>query len=116
MAETKREQERMKVLATLGDEELYQRFWDLTDQLVAPLLEMAGSHTTPSIERSILLRMGFNSLQANAFIDRCIQAGVIGHGAGALLLTYARQQNIDYQQAFHELMEMDSWPEIHHAN
>ena len=55
---------RRKALAGLSDEELHRRFWELVDRLVAPLVEEARAHTTPAIERSVLLRMGFSSIEA----------------------------------------------------
>ncbi len=38
--------------------------------IVAPLIEEARTHTTPSIERSVLLRMGFSSIEAKALVAR----------------------------------------------
>ncbi|MFA7662140.1 MAG: D-ornithine 4,5-aminomutase subunit OraS, partial [Anaerovoracaceae bacterium] len=49
-------------IANLTDEELYDRFWALTQQVVEPLLELGRKNTTPSIERAVLLRMGISSL------------------------------------------------------
>ncbi len=54
---------RRKHIAELTDEELYQRFWELTDQVVDPLLELGRKNTTPSVERSVLLRMGVSSFR-----------------------------------------------------
>ena len=54
--------DRRKHIANLTDEELYQRFWELTDKVVDPLLELGRKNTTPSVERSVLLRMGVSSL------------------------------------------------------
>ena len=51
-------QERRKHIANLTDEELYERFWQLTEQVVNPLLELGKKNTTPSVERAVLLRMG----------------------------------------------------------
>jgi len=102
-------EERMKALASLSDEALYERFWGLVDELVSPLVELAQTHTTPSIERSVVMRMGFDSLQARAFVERCIQEGVIGRGAGAILVNYARQKGASYQQAFELLTALKDW-------
>ncbi|NLB33695.1 MAG: ornithine aminomutase, partial [Tissierellia bacterium] len=44
-------------LANLSDEELYNKFWNLAEEIVDPLLELGRKNTTPSVERSILLRM-----------------------------------------------------------
>ena len=52
--------ERRKHIADLSDQELYDRFWDLTTQVVTPMLELGKKNTTPSVERSVLLRMGIS--------------------------------------------------------
>ena len=41
--------ERRKHLASLSDQELYERFWSLTEQVVDPLLELGRKNTSPSI-------------------------------------------------------------------
>ena len=46
----------------LTDEELEARFWELAQEVVDPLVELARTHTSPSIERSVLMRMGIDSL------------------------------------------------------
>ena len=56
--------ERRKHIADLSDDELYARFWELTTQVVTPLYELGRTNTTPSVERSVLLRMGVSSLDA----------------------------------------------------
>ena len=48
-------------LEELTDEQLEARFWDLTRQIVDPLVELARTHTSPTIERSVLMRMGIDS-------------------------------------------------------
>ena len=53
---------RRQHIANLTDEELYAKFWELTDKVVDPLLELGKKNTTPSVERSVLLRMGVSSL------------------------------------------------------
>ena len=60
--------ERRRHLAHLSDEELYTLFWELTEEVVEPLLQAGREYTTPAIERSILLRMGFSSLEAQAIV------------------------------------------------
>lgn len=63
-------QKRREHLADLSDQELKERFWDLADQIVDPLADLAKTHTSPSIERSVLIRMGFNSLDAKAIVKK----------------------------------------------
>jgi len=100
---------RIKELETLSDEELYQRFWSLANQMVQPLVGYAASHTTPSIERSVLLRMGFNSLQAKAFVEKCIKEGSLGKGAGAILMQVSAKRGIHYTEAYELLLGLDNW-------
>ena len=59
-------EQRREHLERLSDEELHAYFWQLVDQIVAPLIEEARTNTSPSIERSVLLRMGFSSVEAIA--------------------------------------------------
>ena len=54
---------RREHLRNMSDEELKNYFWQLAQQVVDPLLEYGRTHTSPSIERSVLLRMGFSSLE-----------------------------------------------------
>ena len=41
--------ERRARLRGLSDEELHARFWSRVEEIVAPLVEEARTHTTPSI-------------------------------------------------------------------
>jgi D-ornithine 4,5-aminomutase subunit alpha len=74
--------ERRKHIADLTDEELYNRFWELVDQVVDPLLELGRKNTTPSVERAVLLRMGVSSLDTQKVVEGCMDRGLMGHGAG----------------------------------
>ncbi|HNS67908.1 MAG TPA: D-ornithine 4,5-aminomutase subunit OraS, partial [Mesotoga infera] len=47
---------RSKHLQGLDDEQLDRLFWELAGKIVDPLVELARTHTSPSIERSVLLR------------------------------------------------------------
>ena len=64
--------ERRKHIANLTDQELYDRFWALTEQVVAPLLELGRRNTTPSVERAVLLRMGISSLETQKIVEGCM--------------------------------------------
>ena len=92
-------QERRKHLADLSDEELKARFWALTGQLVDPLLALAKENTSPAIERSVLLRMGFSSLEAKALVDACMERSLLGHGAGNVVYRYAKHANLPIREA-----------------
>ena len=62
-------QVRRQSVANLSDKELEQRFWQLAEQIVDPLLKLGYENTSPAIERSVLLRMGFSSIEAKAIAD-----------------------------------------------
>ena len=88
-------EERRERYQHMSDEELKAHFWDLCDQIVAPIVDLARTHTSPSIERSVLLRMGIDSLSAHGVVDRVHQAGLMGKGAGHVLLRVAEKQGFD---------------------
>ena len=88
-------EERRERLEQLNDAELKQRFWMLTDQLLEPILELARTHTSPSIERSVLLRMGVDSVSSHGVVQRIMDAGLLGKGAGNVLLRLAAKTGKD---------------------
>ena len=64
--------DRHQHLKDLTDEQLEARFWELANKLVDPLLQMGKEYTSPAIERSVLLRMGFSSIEAYVSVgDDC---------------------------------------------
>ena len=99
-------------LQNLSDQELHDRFWALVDKIVAPLIEEARNHTTPSIERSVLLRMGFSSLECRELVTRLHERGLLGHGAGRLLLELSRRKDISVREAGEALLEGRYWEEL----
>lgn len=105
-------EERRIHLANLTDEELYQRFWQLTEQVVDPLIELGRKNTTPSIERSVLLRMGISSLDARSIVEGCVGRGLIGKGAGHVVFKLAKARNISIQEAGKMLAEGKGWDEV----
>ncbi|QEK12088.1 ornithine aminomutase [Crassaminicella thermophila] len=102
-------QARRKHLANLSDEELKKRFWELAEKAVDPLLELARTHTSPSIERSVLLRMGFSSLEAKPLVEGAIARGLIGKGVGHIVYRIAKEKNIPLRQAGLEMIEGKHW-------
>ena len=92
-------------LEHMTDEQLKDRFWELCDLLVAPIVDLARSHTSPSIERSVLLRMGIDSLSSHAVVERIYQAGLLGKGAGHVLLRLAHRQGTDIRSAAAAILE-----------
>jgi D-ornithine 4,5-aminomutase subunit alpha len=83
----------------MSDEALKAHFWVLCDQIVAPIVDLARTHTSPSIERSVLLRMGIDSQKAHGVVDRVQQAGLLGKGAGHVLLRLAEKRGSDVREA-----------------
>ena len=102
---------RRERLRALSDAELRARFWSLVDRIVAPLVEEARTHTSPSIERSVLLRMGFASHEAKALVARLGEQGLLAHGAGRLVLEHARRHGVGVREAGIELLEGRGWEE-----
>jgi D-ornithine 4,5-aminomutase subunit alpha len=88
-------EQRRSELRQLTDAQLKARFWELCDQVVAPIVELARTHTSPSIERSVLLRMGIDSLSAHGVVERIHGAGLLGKGAGRIVLEVAERQGTD---------------------
>lgn len=104
-------QERRAHLAALSDAELEQRFWALAEQITEPLLKMGYEYTSPSIERSVLLRMGFSSLEAKHIVDGCMERRLIAHGAGNVVYRLAKAENMDVRAAGLALCEDRLWDE-----
>lgn len=101
--------ERRAHLANLSDEELKQRFWELAEKAVEPLLDLAKKHTTPSIERSVLLRMGFSSLEAKPLVEGAIDRGLISKGVGHVVYRISKEKNIPLRQVGLEMIEGKHW-------
>lgn len=98
-------EQRRGELRQLTDEQLKERFWELCEQVMAPVVELARTHTSPSIERSVLLRMGVDSLSAHAAVERIARAGLLGKGAGHVVLRVAEQRGTDAMGAVAAILE-----------
>lgn len=96
----------------LSEEQLEARFWDLAEKIVDPLVELAQKHTSPSIERSVLLRMGFSSLEATAIVNGAIDRGLLGKGAGHLVYKLSKEHNLSIREAGLKLAEGLMWDEV----
>ncbi|SFL67501.1 ornithine aminomutase subunit alpha [Pelosinus propionicus] len=99
-------------LAPLTEEELKERFWGLAKQLVEPLVELAHTHTSPSVERSVLLRMGFSSIEAKEIVQHCEEQGLLGKGAGHAVWRLAALDQIDYREAGLQLGKGQGWEKL----
>ena len=104
--------ERRKHLSNLNDEQLKARFWDLAHKIASPLVFLARHHTSPSIERSVLLRMGFSSLEAKEIVNRCLEQGLLGKGAGHCVLRLSEAIGLSYRDAGLKLATGDGWEEL----
>lgn len=82
-------------LHDLTDEQLEARFWALAQEVVDPLVELARTQTSPSIERSVLMRMGVDSRTCMAVVSECEKRGLLGHGAGNVVLYCSREWDCD---------------------
>jgi len=103
-------QTRRAHLAALSESELEQRFWQLANAVVQPLVDMAAKHTSPSIERSVILRMGFSSLEAQAIVKRVSELGWLGKGAGNCVWRLAQANGVDIKQGA-ELLQTEAGAE-----
>ena len=103
---------RRQRLRAMSEEELHRHFWKLAEQLVAPLIEEARTHTSPSIERSVLLRMGFSSLEAKALVGRLGERGLLDRGAGGLVLDLAKRKGLTVREVGAALLDGRLWEEI----
>lgn len=98
-------------VANLSEKELEQRFWSLAEQIVDPLLKLGYENTSPAIERSVLLRMGFSSIEAKAIVNGCIERNLLGHGAGNVVYRLSKARSMDYIEAGKALCEGRLWDE-----
>ena len=102
---------RRKHLAGMSDAELYNYFWELTAKVVDPLLELGIKNTSPSIERSVLLRMGIASPDTKVIVNGCLDRGLIGKGAGNVVYRFAKHKGIDIKEAASLLADGKGWDE-----
>jgi D-ornithine 4,5-aminomutase subunit alpha len=99
-------------LRAMADAELHAYFWSLAEKLVGPLIAEARTHTTPSIERSVLLRMGFSSVEAKRLVNQMGVRGLLGYGAGHQLLELAKAKKISVRDAGTALLAGRYWEEL----
>ena len=90
---------RRKHLEKLNDLELREYFLELSEKIVNPLLELSYKNTSKSIERSVLLRMGFSSIDAKAIVDILDENNLLRKGAGHSVYILVKNRNIDIQKA-----------------
>jgi len=103
---------RREHLKDLTEAQLEDRFWELTEKLMNPVVKLAETHTTPSIERSVLLRMGFSSLESTAIVQQVLDHGLMGKGAGHIVYKAAKANGLDIRKAGLQLAEGQLWDGI----
>lgn len=90
---------RRESLKDLPEEQLEQRFWETCSKILDPMLDLAQKNTTPSIERSVLLRMGFSSPEAAQIVNHTIEKGLMGKGCGHLVYRLAKEKDLPLRDA-----------------
>ena len=101
--------ERQAHLKDLTPEQLRERFWSLAEQVVDPLLKLGCENTTPAIERSVLLRMGFSSLEVKPIVDGAMERGLLGHGAGNIVYKLSKENGVSIRDAGQSLIDGKTW-------
>lgn len=104
--------ERRKHLENLNDQELYDYFWELAGKVVEPMLEAGKVYTTPSVERSVLLRMGFDSIEAGATVDGVISHNLLGKGAGHVVWRLSQKLDKSVLETGEALARGEFWDEV----
>lgn len=97
--------ERRKHLKHMSDQELKDYFYELSAKIIDPLVEDGYKNTSPSIERSILLRMGFSSIQAKAIVNILHEHDLLKKGAGHCVYKISKDKNIKIITAGVEIQE-----------
>lgn len=98
-------EKRRAELHKMSDDQLKKLFWNLCDKAVEPMVEMAKTHTSPSIERAVLLRMGIDSISTKGVVSRVNEAGLLGHGAGQVVLKVAKKCQTDVRGAAKRIID-----------
>lgn len=86
-------------LKGMTDEQLKAYFLELSEKLVDPLLDLSYKNTSKSIERSVLLRMGFSSIDAKAIVELLSEQDLLKKGSGHCVYVIAKNKGISIQEA-----------------
>lgn len=105
-------QSRREHLKNLTDEELKERFWKLSQEIMEPMVEIAKTHTTPSIERSVLLRMGFSSMEVKPLVEEVIARGFMKYGAGHVVYALSKIKGISIRESGLKLIDGEHWDDV----
>ncbi len=85
---------RREHLKNMSDKELKSYFLKLSEEMMDPLLEMAYTHTSKSIERSVLLRMGFSSIDTKVIVNNLDEYDLLKKGAGHCVYVLSKKNKI----------------------
>ena len=96
-------------LKDLSTEQLKERFWKLTEEIIDPFLTLGYENTSPAIERSVLLRMGFSSLEVKSIVDKAYELELLGHGAGNIVYRLSKENGTSIRDTGLELAEGKLW-------
>ena len=102
-------QTRRNHLKDLTDEQLKLRFWELSQKIVQPMLDLGYKNTTPSVERSILLRLGFTSLEAKPIVEGVMARGLMSKGCGNVVWRLSIRLNTSVREAGVNLAGGKNW-------
>jgi len=105
-------EKRRQHIKDLSDIELKEKFWSLAEEIVKPIIDLAKKNTSPAIERSVLLRMGFSSLEAKVIVEKTIDNNLMGKGAGHVVYRLSKLENISIREAGLKLIEGDGWDHV----
>ncbi|MFK5883996.1 MAG: D-ornithine 4,5-aminomutase subunit OraS [Candidatus Izemoplasma sp.] len=97
--------QRRKHLASMSDTRLKEYFYELADKMIEPLLVLGYENTSKSIERSILLRMGFSSLQAKDIVNLLDDNDLLKKGAGHCIYAINKDLGIELNRAGDDIIE-----------
>jgi D-ornithine 4,5-aminomutase subunit alpha len=99
-------------LKNLTDQELKEKFWSLAEKAVNPMIDLAYKNTSPAIERSVVLRMGFSSIEAKDIVEKTIKHGLISKGAGHVIYRLSQLDKIDIRAAGLQLIQDKGWQKV----
>ena len=90
---------RREHLKKMSDSQLREYFLELSEKIVDPLVDLSYKNTSKSIERSILLRMGFSSIEAKAIVDILDENNLLRKGAGHSVYILSKNKGIEIHKA-----------------
>ncbi|NBI06732.1 ornithine aminomutase subunit alpha [Senegalia massiliensis] len=101
--------QRRKHLENLSEKELENKFWELAEKIMDPIVELAEKNTTPSIERSVIMRMGFSSIESKAIVEGVMDRGLMGKGAGNVIYKLSKDQDLGIRETGLKLLDGELW-------